>query len=120
MNAKRTIAVLMVLMLSGCALLDTWESMSDKQKVLFVVSAYNGQFAILKAEWAQYDSRSQEQQKLLRWKKKVLVEAYKLVQEYIALYEGSAVRSVTLEERILEILGLVINATVPPLEDIDG
>lgn len=112
---KRTItAALLLAMLSGCVLLDKWEQMSDKQKVLFVVGAYNVQYAILKSEWVHYAELSPERQKLLRWKKQVLVEVYALVQEYVALYDGSAVRSVPLEERILEVLALVINRVAPP------
>lgn len=115
--SNRTILVFLILvMTSSCVLIDQWGDMSDKQRMLFVVSAYNGQYAILASDWQYYEALSVEQQRLLRWRRQLLIGAYKLVQRYVDHYQTHNERDVDLENQIIDVIKQISEAVVAPQE----
>lgn len=110
----RCLLVMMALvLLSGCAIIDQWKSMSAKQRAYAIVSTFNGEFAVLKVQLRDYLQSSAVKQRYLRWKRWVLIQVYPLVKEFGAKLE-SGETDASLESRILGWLNQLLGAVAAP------
>jgi hypothetical protein len=94
--------------------------MPPKQKALWMMSTYNGEYVQFLAQAQKYyDPQTTDAQRaVLRWKRKLLSEAYHLIASYIEKIE-SGENPVKLENQIIGVLNSLLSAeeTGPPPEE---
>ena len=108
---RKLVMVLLVLcLISGCALVTKFNEMSTKQRVMWILRSYNAEYIVLAHNAAFYSVMSPEKQKLLRWRKMILKEIYPLVKQMVEDLENGIEPTQTAEDIIVDLLNRLMAA----------
>lgn len=107
-TAKTILIVSAVLCLGGCALVGLFQNMEPRQKALWFMSTYNGEYVELMQQARYYNQLPPELQKVLRYKKYLLSQAFHLINEYLQALDVEQEPPVELEDRITDLLNKIM------------
>ena len=78
----------------------SFQDMAPKEKGVWMMSIYNGQYADYQAQATRIDL-NEAQKKILREKKEIMTEVYPLILTYVGYAESGIIPSVSLETMIV-------------------
>ena len=103
-------SILMLCMMTGCSLITKFQEMPAKQRVLWFMRTFNAEYMDVCQAAQIYGLLSVEQQKIVRWKHKLLMEVYPLIKAYLMAIEAGNDVAVAEEDAITALLNRIMLA----------
>ena len=109
---KRLTTAAMLLALTGCALVTRFQSMTPKQKSLWLVATFTAEMHELREQAKYYYNPevTDAEREVMRWKMTLLRQALPLIKSYIEAAEAGEEIAPDVETVIYDLLNLILSA----------
>ena len=107
MKSRYTLILMVALLLQGCSVFKMFKEMSPRAKAHWMMSVFNGEIRDYELQAAR-PGLTEDQKQVLRWKKKLLMKVYPLINRFVLAAERGETPSEVLESEIVGVLNKLV------------